>query len=119
MDIQFWNSKVKKQFPDEWGPLQKIHGEGRAKCIRVRLTALRAAVCLADLAPDKGGKGRCHDISDSNKNKIYKLSIDLDGPYRLTFTPNHEPIPEHKKIGGLDWSQVTAITIIGVENTHE
>ena len=47
-----------------------------------------------------------------------QLSVDLDHPYRLIFTPAHDPVPRLED-GGLDWSQVTAITILGVEDTHE
>jgi proteic killer suppression protein len=32
--------------------------------------------------------------------------------------PSHKPVPE-KPDGGLDWKQVTAIKIIGIEDTHE
>lgn len=44
--------------------------------------------------------------------------MDLDHPYRLIFEPAHDPLPQ-KDDGGLDWFQVTAITIVGVEDTHE
>ncbi len=44
--------------------------------------------------------------------------MDLDHPYRLIFIPDHGPVPRHED-GGLDWSLVTAITILGVEDTHE
>jgi proteic killer suppression protein len=51
-------------------------------------------------------------------NRARQLSLDLDHPYRLIFEPAHNPIPR-KDDGGLDWSKVTAIIIIGVEDTHE
>jgi proteic killer suppression protein len=46
-----------------------------------------------------------------------QLALDLDHPYRLIFEPADEPIPT-KSDGGLDWNQVTAVRIIGVENYH-
>ena len=46
-----------------------------------------------------------------------KLSVDLDHPYRLIFIPDNDPVPRRAD-GELDWSQVTAIKIIGVEDTH-
>lgn len=58
--------------------------------------------CSAELLHDRTGQ----------------LSLDLDHPYRLIFVPAHEPIPV-KSDGGLDWKQVTAIKILGVEDTHE
>jgi proteic killer suppression protein len=44
--------------------------------------------------------------------------MDLDHPYRLIFISDNDPVPL-KKDGGLDWSRITAIKILGVENTHE
>jgi proteic killer suppression protein len=35
----------------------------------------------------------------------------------MLFVPNHDPVPE-KEDGGLDWTQVTAVEIIGIEDTH-
>lgn len=46
-----------------------------------------------------------------------QLSVDLDHPYRLIFIPDHDPAPRRED-GGLEWSQVTAIKILGVEDTH-
>ena len=49
--------------------------------------------------------------------KSKQFSVDLDHPYRLIFEPE-EPIPR-KDDGGIDWSQVTTVVILGVEDTHE
>lgn len=43
--------------------------------------------------------------------------MDLDGPYRLIFEPADDPVPT-KDDGGLDWSRVTTIRALGVEDTH-
>ncbi len=59
--------------------------------------------------------GRCHELL---YDRAGQLSLDLDRPYRLIFAPAHEPIPV-KSDGGLDWKEVTAIKILGVEDTHE
>ena len=56
-----------------------------------------------------------HELKGDRK---WQLSLDLDGPYRLIFTPAHSPIPVRAD-GGMDWSQVTAVTILGIEDTHE
>lgn len=42
----------------------------------------------------------------------------LDHPYRLIFESADEPIPT-KSDGGIDWTKVTAVRILGVEDTHE
>ena len=114
MDISFKSTKLEKEFNEgKW--LIKIHGSRRAKVIKVRLAELRAAVSLHDLGPPYDGPGRCHELTGNRKGQ---LSVDLDYPYRLIFVPNHKSIPS-KSDGGLDWKQVTAIMITGIEDTHE
>jgi len=114
LDISFKSTKLEKEFNEE-KRLIKIHGSRRAKVIKVRLAALRAASSLYDFWPPKTDPGRCHELTGNYKGQ---LSVDLDHPYRLIFVPNHKPIPS-KSDGGLNWKQVTAITIIGIEDTHE
>ena len=114
MDISFKSTKLKKEL-NEGKMLEKIHGFFRAKKIRIRLAELRAAISLHDIGFPYAGFGRCHELTGERKGQ---LSVDLDHPYRLIFVPNHEPVPL-KPDGGLDWKQVTAITILGIEDTHE
>jgi proteic killer suppression protein len=47
-----------------------------------------------------------------------QLSLDLVHPYRLIIEPADDPVP-CKADGGLDWSRVTAIRVLGVEDTHD
>lgn len=114
MDITFKSKKLEKTF-NEGAQITKKHGSKRAKKIRIRMAELRAALSLMDLWPPKSGPGRCHELK-GNKNPR-KFTVDLDHPYRLVFTPDHDPVPIHDE-GGLDWAQVTAIKILGVEDTH-
>lgn len=114
MNISFKNNKLAKSF-NEGPQLVKIHGSLRAKKIRIRMTELRAANSLKDLWPPKSLPGRCHELTEGKRSG--QLSVDLDYPYRLIFAPDHDPVPKLDD-GGLDWSQVTAITILGVEDTH-
>ena len=37
---------------------------------------------------------------------------------RLVFQPDHEPTPI-KRDGGIDWSQVTAVTIVFIGDYHD
>jgi proteic killer suppression protein len=114
LDISFKSTKLEKEF-NEGKRLEKVHGSLRAKKIRHRLNELKAASSLYDFWPPKSGPGRCHELTGERKGQ---LSVDLDQPYRLIFVPNHEPVPS-KPDGGLDWKQVTAIMINGIEDTHE
>ena len=58
--------------------------------------------------------GRLHELKGDRKGQ---LSYDLDHPYRLIFVPAHEPVPS-KQSGGMDWLRVTAVKILGIEDTH-
>ena len=101
--------------PEEWNDTKRLvrrHNLQRAKLIQRRLDDLRAAQTLEVM---RNLPGRCHELKG---NRSGQLSIDLDGPYRLLFNPAHDPIPA-KEDGGLDWTRVTAIILLGVVNTHE
>ena len=43
---------------------------------------------------------------------------ELKGNRKLIFLPNHKPMPSTED-GGLDWSRVTAVKILGIEDTQE
>jgi plasmid maintenance system killer protein len=115
MDISFKNKKLAKAF-NEGAQLERLHGTLRAKKIRLRMKELRAAKSLKDFWPPKSGPARCHELPEGKRRG--QLSVDLDHPYRLIFIPDHDPVPTLGD-GGLDWSQVAAIEIQGVDNTHD
>lgn len=112
MDILFKTKKLQKEC-NVHRDLVRAHGPQRAKLIRRRLDELRAAASLQDMR--HLAQARCHELKG---NRAGQLSVDLDHPYRLIFHPAIEPLP-YKPDGGLDWSKVTVIEIIGVEDTHE
>ncbi len=114
MDITFKNKKVEKSF-NKGAQLERLHGGLRAKKIRIRMKELRAANTLMDFWPPKSPPARCHELIEGQR--AGQLSMDLDHPYRLIFVPDHDP-PPVREDGGLDWSRVTAIKILGVEDTH-
>ncbi|MCG6138710.1 MAG: killer suppression protein [Nostoc sp. LLA-1] len=111
MDIVFNNRKFEKECNNQ-RLLEKNHGADRANRIRRRLDDLRAVNVLEDM---RNLPGRCHELV---QDRAGQLSLDLDHPYRLIFEPADEPIPT-KPDGGIDWNKVTAVRILGVENTHE
>lgn len=111
MDIVFNNRKFEKECNNQ-RLLETNHGADRAKRIRRRLDNLRAANVLEDM---RNLPGRCHELI---QDRAGQLSLDLDHPYRLIFEPADEPIPT-KPDGGIDWNKVTAVRILGVEDTHE
>nr|VFJ63761.1 MAG: proteic killer suppression protein [Candidatus Kentron sp. DK] len=116
MDIRFKTKKLEKDLGSAKGRTKL--GAKRAKLLVRRLDLLINAQTLADLWPPYSGPSRCHELSREKDNRRKRLSVDLDHPYRLIFAPNHDPLPMRDE-GGLDWRLVTAIMILGVENTHE
>jgi proteic killer suppression protein len=116
MEIDFKSKKLEKELGSAKG--QAKMGAIRAKLLRRRLDLLHNAETLADLAPPYSPPARCHELAEGKRGKQHQLSVDLDHPYRLIFVPDHDPMPVREE-GGLDWSQVTAIKILGVEDTHD
>ncbi|MDO8588041.1 MAG: killer suppression protein [Armatimonadota bacterium] len=111
MDIIFRTSKLEKLCNNK-SYRERECGPVRAKLLGRRMDDLRASTCLADIA--RLPQTRCHELV---KDRDGQISLDLDHPYRLIFTVANEPVPV-KPDGGLDWSRVTAIKIMGVEDTH-
>ena len=87
-----------------WGPIQ-------AKKLRQRLDELRAASTLETM---RNLPGRCHELLH---DRAGQLSLDLEHPHRLIFEPANDPVPR-KQDGGLNWTAVTAVRILGVVDTH-
>lgn len=112
MVILFKTSKLEKVCNDEKLMIKK-YGSLRSKLLKRRLNELMAANVLEDIR--KLPQTRCHELLYNRKGQ---LSVDLDHPYRLTFEPANNPVPR-KPNGKLDWTKVTEITIIGVEDTHD
>jgi plasmid maintenance system killer protein len=101
--------------PGEWNDLKRLvrrHNHQRARLIRRRLDDMKAAATLGVM---RSLPGRCHELKGDRKGQ---LSIDLDGPYRLLFMPSDQP-PPSKPDGGLDWTQVTSVIVLGVVDTHD
>lgn len=113
MDLTFATTKLRKEM-NEAKAMSRAYGPRRAKRLQIVLTSLRAATTLAVFAPPYSPPHRCHELTGNLKGI---LSMDLVHPYRLLFEVANHPVPSRAE-GGLDWSQVTAITIIKVENTH-
>jgi plasmid maintenance system killer protein len=111
LDITFNSDKFRKECNCQES-LVKRHGSRRAKKIRRRLDDLQAANVLEDM---RSLPGRCHELKGTQSGQ---LSLDLDHPYRLVFEPANDPIPR-KVDGGLDWTRITAVMILDVEDTHE
>jgi plasmid maintenance system killer protein len=94
--------------------MSKVHGLRCTALLKIIMTQLRAAPNLGVFVPPYSTPNRCHELKGNKKGV---LSVDLDHPYRLLFKPINDPVPMRSE-GGLNWFQVTAIEIKGVENAH-
>lgn len=110
MDILFGTAKLRKQCSSNKVRV-KAFGAKRAKLLGRRLDQLRAAPHLEVL---RQLPGRCHELTGDRKGSF---AIDLDGPYRLIFTCAADP-PPTREDGGLDWSRITAIRLLSIEDYH-
>jgi toxin HigB-1 len=89
---------------------QKRFGQHRWKLLRRRLAALEGAATLRDLRGVGGFHVLTADLAGS-------FALALDGPYRLLFRPDHDPVPLFDD-GGVNEAAVTRVLIEGVSNYH-
>jgi proteic killer suppression protein len=80
--------------------------------LRRRLDQFRAAENLEvlRLLPQV----RCHELKG---DRAGTLAVDLDHPYRLIFEPANNPV-SRKPDGGLNWTAITVIRVLCVEDYH-
>ena len=113
MEVSFQNRKLGERCCS-MQKLQRAYGDTQARLVARRLVVLRAAANLGEFWPPYKQPERCHELKG---DRAGQLAMDLVQPSRLLFKPAHNPVPQ-QPAGGLDWRQVTAITIIGVEDYH-
>lgn len=111
MNIAFRDRKLLKIFSSH-KRLVQAYGQRMAKVIETRMDTLQTAACL-DLVPIEPPNRRHQLTGDRHE----QFSVDLVHPMRLLFIPDHNPIPR-KDDGGVDLTQVTAVAIIEVADTH-
>jgi proteic killer suppression protein len=111
MEISFKNAGIQKLCSQSAVAQRKL-GAKIARKLQQRLMELKAAGTLSEIS--RLPPARCHELKGNRKGQ---LSVDLLHPYRLLFVPADDPTPK-KYEGGLDWSKVTDIKIIGIDDTH-
>jgi proteic killer suppression protein len=110
VDLGFSSRKLEKTLSDaramdrEFGQLAPV--------LRRRLAILVAADSLADVptVPPE----RRHQLGN---NRDEQFSVDLKHPFRLIFEVANDPIPRTDD-GGIDLSNVTAITVVEIIDYH-
>ena len=110
MEIRYSHKKLEKQLTDPKAMLKSFGTMARK--VNQRLQELSAVENLEMLKTLPSA--RCHEL---HGDLWGLLSVDVSVNYRLLFRPNHQPIPK-KVDGGLDWTQITRIEILRVEDYH-
>lgn len=110
MKISYKSKKLEKCLSDE-KQMKKRFGN-LAKKLKLRIKQLKAADNLSVMKTFPAA--RCHELKG---NRNGQLCVDVSRNYRLIFEPTHDP-PPIKEDGGLDWSKVSEIKMMEVEDIH-
>lgn len=111
MEISFRTQKLRKVLNSRV-ELQRGYGERMARLIMAHLAVLAESANLAE-AQARPALG----LHQLRENRAGQFAVNLVHPDRLVFRPNHNPIPLRPD-GGINLTQVTAITIIEVVDYH-
>lgn len=112
MEISFSNKKLAKVLNSGNDTMRK-YGPDNGRRILTKLSQIAASETLLELS--RLPATRLHELS---QNRDEQLSLDIKHPLRLIIVPNHEQTPR-KSDGGLDWAKITAVTIVGIVDTHQ
>ena len=110
MNISYDNKRIQKTC-SSIAAMQKEFGHVRAKTLNLRLSQLQKVANLESLRHDPG---HWHELS---QNRVGQIAANIGGQLRLILKPTDDP-PPIKADGGLDWSQITAVTILEIVDYH-
>lgn len=105
MELFYKNRKLEKSVAT-LSDIAKNYGT-RAKLVNQRKNDLQSASTLETM---RNLGGYCHELTG---NYAGKLSVKISDNHRILFEPANDPVPT-KEDGGLDWTQVTKITILEI-----
>ena len=109
MKIQIPDDDIRARCEQQRLAVRKL-GAPCARKLRSRLADLGAAVHVRELVA-----GRPHPLTGDRQGQF---AVDLHGGVRLVFEPDHDPVPV-LAADGIDWEQVTQITIIYIGDYHD
>lgn len=110
MKLYFKNNKLQKICNNSSRAVKSL-GSECARKLQQRLLELSAARSCEDVS--RLPPPRCHELTGDKKGVF---SVDLTHPYRLLFVPLDEDAKRDD--GGYDWSKITEIQIIDIQDTH-
>jgi plasmid maintenance system killer protein len=110
VDLVFATNKLQKLCESQ-RELQRVHGQSCARKAMGRLQDLEAAATLEDM---RTLPGKCHELVAERAGQV---AIRLSDGKRLILEPATSP-PPTKSDGGLDWTKVTSVRILAIEDYH-
>lgn len=111
MEIQFTSERLRDECNDSKTRARR-YGKQGGKRLGQRLDDLDAAANLEDV---RSLPGKLHELKGDRKGQ---LAMTVDGSKRLILEPV-DPDLARKPDDGLDWTLVTAIRILGIEDYHK
>jgi proteic killer suppression protein len=111
MRVTFTSAKLAKGCSSD-RERQRRFGTERARKLKLRLDQMQAAASIAELMTLPGT--RCHQLS---ADRDEQFSVDLDGPYRLIFEVDMNPVPRRQD-EGIDLDAIDAVVVIEITDTH-
>lgn len=109
MEVRYKDKKI-RDLCEKQAVAEKKLGAASARKLKVRLVALEAAARVTDLVA-----GNPHPLKG---DRIGEFALDLVGGWRLVFAPAHDPCPTRPD-GGIEWSQVTIVSIEYIGDYHD
>lgn len=109
MKILFGNKKVRELCEQQRVAERKL-GAASARKLRARLSDLEAASRVTDLVA-----GNPHPLIGDRHGQF---ALNLSGGWRLVFRPANDPCPI-KDDGGINWAQVTIVSIEFIGDYHD
>ena len=109
MEVRYKDNKI-RDLCEKQAVAEKKLGAASARKLMVRLVALEAAARVTDLVA-----GNPHPLKG---DRLGEFALDLAGGWRLVFAPAHDPCPTRPD-GGIEWSQVTIVSIEYIGDYHD
>lgn len=109
MEILYKDKKIRELCEKQTAAEKKL-GAACARKLKLRLLALQAAARVSELVA-----GNPHPLKGDRHGQF---ALDLAGGWRLVFAPANEPCPTRPD-GGVDWSEVTIVSIEYIGDYHD
>lgn len=109
MEVRYKDKKL-RDLCEKQAVAEKKLGAASARKLKVRLVALEAAARVTDLVA-----GNPHPLKG---DRLGEFALDLAGGWRLVFAPANDPCPTRPD-GGIEWSQVTIVSIEYIGDYHD